>query len=354
MWLPGINLNKEKEYLIENLSMLLAAGMDILSAIEAIKVEIKSKRMRKIMESLKEDVESGSSLWQALEKSHLLPVHTIFLIRLGEETGQLPANLSIVATNQRKERDFHSKIRSAMIYPVIVFSLTLIISVGIAWFVLPRLAAVFTQLKIELPIVTKVMISIGSFLGAYGSIFIPGVILIIGLSIYFIFIFSKTKFIGQGVLFLIPGVSRLIQEIELACFGYVLGTLLKAGLLVTDALGSLQGATTIKAYQSFYSHLKNNIEEGNSFQKSISSYPKSGKLIPVPVQQMIITGEQSGRLSETLIKINETFEAKTDNTTKNLTIILEPVFLVIVWLGVISVALAVILPIYSLIGGLNK
>ena len=96
------------------------------------------------------------------------------------------------------------------------------------------------------------------------------------------------------------------------------------------------------------------IEMGNSFQKSFVSYPKVDKLIPPPMQQLIFSGEQSGNLNKTLIKIGQVLEEKSDTTTKNLTIIMEPILLVIVWAGVVGVAFAVILPIYSLVGGINK
>lgn len=95
------------------------------------------------------------------------------------------------------------------------------------------------------------------------------------------------------------------------------------------------------------------IEEGNSFEKAFHSISRSRSYIPLPIQQMIIAGEQSGGLSKSLITIGENYESKSEITSKNLSVILEPLLLVIVWVGVVFVALAVILPIYSLIGGIN-
>jgi type II secretory pathway component PulF len=178
---------------------------------------------------------------------------------------------------------------------------------------------------------------------------------------FFIFSFSKTKFIGQFILFSTPGIKGLIKEVEVARFGYLLGTLLGAGLPITHALDSLASATEISRYKKFYLYLHDSVGDGNSIQKSFVSFSTRGgstfggkhvnRLIPAPIQQLIVAGEQSGTLPESLLKIGQTFETKADTTTKNLTIILEPILLVIVWLGVVTVALAVILPIYSLIGG---
>ncbi len=350
----NFGIGREKDYFVENLAVLLNSGMDILSAVQAIKVEIRSQKMKQIIAELEDEIEGGSTLWQSLSNSAIAPPHIIYLIKLGEESGRLPENLGIVAEQTQKDRELRSKIRSAMIYPVIVFTLTFVIGLGIAWFVLPRLAVVFSQLKLELPVLTKGIILLGNFLKSYGSLSVPLFLGAIIVLLYFLFFNPKTKFLGSGLLFALPGTKRLIQEIELTRFGFVLGTLLGAGLLVTSALSSLKEATALRPYQKLYLHLKNNLEEGIPFRGAFSSFKGINRLVPSPIQQMIAAGEESGKLSDSLLKIGEIFEKKASNTTKNLAVILEPVLLVIVWLGVLAVALSVILPIYSLIGGLNQ
>ncbi|PKL72751.1 hypothetical protein CVV26_00630 [Candidatus Kuenenbacteria bacterium HGW-Kuenenbacteria-1] len=344
-------LNKERDFFVENLSILVASGMPILSAIDSISKELRSSRIKKILVFIRADIESGSPIWKALQKTNLFADYAISLIRLGEKSGKLIENLKIVSYEQEKNRALKSKLSSAMMYPIFVLSLTVIIGIGIAWFILPKLTSVFTQLKIELPLITKILISFGDFLGHYGQYAIPMIVVIIGVLFYFIFSFSKTKVIGQYFLFSLPGVKQLIKEVELTRFGYLLGTLLSAGLPIIQALDSLISATEILQYKNFYIHLRDSIAEGNSFQKSFVSFKNINRLIPASIQQLIIIGEQSATLSIVLLKIGQTFEAKTDNTTKNLSVLLEPILLVIVWLGVVAVAMAIILPIYSLIGG---
>jgi type IV pilus assembly protein PilC len=344
----------EKEYFVENLSMLLSSGMDIVMALESIKREVRSPQMIRAIIDLQEDVEAGAPIWKALEDSHLFPSFIISLIKIGEKSGGLVKNLKVISIQQKKDRSFTSKIRSAMMYPVFVLGLTVVVGISIAWFILPKLVLVFEQLKVDLPLVTRVLMSFGKFIASYGNIAIPIFLFLLFFIIFFVFIFSKTKFIGQTLLFYFPGIRRLILETELARMGYILGTLLKAGLPIVDALKSLAEASTFYKYKKMYLFFIESITDGNSFQQSFELYRKSQKLIPFTVQQMIVVGEKSGRLSETLLSIGETFEEKIDNTTKNIASILEPILLVIVWLGVVAVALAVILPIYSLIGGLNK
>jgi len=349
----NFGLGQEKEYFIEQLSMLLASGMPVITALSAIKKEIKSARLKNIIDKLSVSIETGSSISTALDSIGIFPQSTISLIRIGEQSGRLTENLKVIVSQQHKEREFRSKTASAVMYPVFIFSLTIIVGLSVAWFVLPRLATVFSQLKIDLPFITRWLINLGTFLGKYGTIVIP-LLLVVGLLIlFFLFIFSKTNFLGQAILFSIGSISRLFTELELSRFGSLLGNLLEAGLPILDSLDSLAQSSTFYRYKKFYVFLNEKIKEGNSFAKCFGLYKKTNRLIPVPIQQLIITSEQSGNLPATFKKIGEMYETKTETTAKNITILLEPILLVIVWLGVVAVALAVILPLYSLIGNLN-
>ena len=347
-------LDEEKEYFIENLSMLLAAGINVTSALMSIKAGMTSPYMKKVVDDIKKDIEDGSSMWKAFAKTDLLPQHIIVLFRIGEMTGKLPENLKMINIQQQKERIFRAKIKSAMMYPVLVLALTAVIGIGIAWFILPRLSGVFASLRLDLPWITKILIKVGNFLGAHGTVVIPIFLLGLFSMIYFVFIYRKTNFIGQWILFRIPGIKDLIQQTELSRLGHILGQLLSVNLPVTDAVDSLKSSTTVLVYKKLYIHMKSQIEIGSSFQQSFNNYPGIDSLIPSPIQQMIASGEQSGCLPKLLKTIGEVFEEKTDATAKNLSTILEPLLLLVIWGGVMSVALAVLLPIYSLIGGIGK
>lgn len=344
---------KEKEYFIEQLSMLLGAGMPVSPALASIEKEIKSGRLKKIIAGIGSDIDSGSTISASLEKAGIFPPSTISLIRIGEQSGRLSENLKVVALQEQKEREFRSKISSAMMYPAFVFSLTIAVGLSIAWFILPRLASVFASLHAKLPLITVWLIGLGTFLGRYGIYVIPLFVILSSLLIFFVFIYKKTNFIGQAILFRIPGIAGLLREVELARFGSLLGNLFQAGLPVLDSLQSLAESSALYRYKNLYLHLFEKVKEGNSFQKCFESYKNIRELIPGPVQQLVITGEQSGNLAATLVKIGEMYEVKTETTAKNVSVLLEPILLVIVWLGVVAVAIAVILPLYSLIGAIN-
>ena len=345
---------EEREYFIENLAMLLASGMDIIESLEAIKSEVKSTKLLNIINNLVDDISAGFSLSTALSKTEILPPHIVALIKIGEESGRLHESLKVVVTQQSKERSFKSKIRAAMMYPVFVMAIAVVVGIGIAWFILPRLSTVFSQLNLQLPLVTRLLMGLGAFLSKYGVVVVPSFIIGLILVLFFLFGFSKTKFVGQWLLFLIPGINNLIREAELARFGYIMGTLLQSGLPVLEALSSLKDSGTLRAYGNIYNYLHDQVEEGKSFEESFKADKKIKKYIPTPIQSLISAGERSGSLARIFLNISEIFEAKTELTTKNLSVILEPLLLVVVWLGVVAVALAVILPIYSLVGGLSN
>ena len=276
------------------------------------------------------------------------------MIEIGEQSGRLSENLEVINIQQQKENAIRSKVKSATLYPVFVLVFTFIVAVFLSWFVLPKLSNVFSSLNVELPWITRAIISTGNFVSANGLNFIPIVIVLLLVLLYFIFIFRKTKFIGEAFLFTVPVVKDFIRQVQLTRFGFILGSLLESGLPVNDALDSLISSTSNKKYKEFYIYLRKSIDDGNSFQKSFKEYPKMRKLIPMPIQQIIVAGEQSGGLSATLTKVAENYESKMDNTTKNLAVMLEPILLILVGLGVAIIAIGVILPIYSLLNNVNN
>lgn len=350
----NLRIGSEKDYFLDDFSVLLASGMDILSAIRAVKSDIRSGLFRKVIEGVQNRLESGVPLWQALEEDHFLPQHVISLIRVGEGTGQLAKNMSVIAAQEEKSREYRSKVRSAMIYPALVMTVTIVVGVGIAWFILPMLAQTFARMNMKLPLMTRTIIGAGKFLTAYGLIAVPSAFAFIASAFYVVFFHPRTKKAGQKILLVTPGIKKLVREVELARFGYIIGTMLNAGLPINVALRSLPSVTPFAAYRDLYSHLTDDIEEGQSFQKSMATYPGIAKLIPASVQQIIVAAEQSGHLPESFLTIGARYEGKIDSSAKNLTTLLEPVLLFCVWCGVMFIALGIIQPIYGLIGGLNN
>lgn len=347
--IPG----KEREYFTTNLAALLKAGVPVGSAFESMSHGHQSRVFKKTLADMNFAIDDGTPLWQVLEQSGAIADESLALVRLGEESGKLVENLEIAAKQEGKQRVFRSKVRSALLYPSFVLTLTMIVGLGIAWFLLPRLSETFDELNVKLPAISRVFIGFGAFLKVNGAWAIPAFLAGSGLLIYLIFFAPKLKVIGQHILLRFPGISRLIKEIEIARFGYLLGTMLSTGLTISQALKLLEQATNSVHYKKLYKHLEESIDDGFGLSTGMASYKKSARFFPSTVQQMITAGEKSGSLPETLQNIGTSYEQKADASAENLQVMLEPILLVIVWLGVLGVAIAVIMPIYGLLSGLE-
>ena len=344
---------KYRDYFTANLSLLLAAAVPIQEALESLKDTSGSSLFTKAITQIQADIDDGMPISTAMERSGISNVQTLTLVRLGEESGFLIKNLKIAADQEEKQRMFKSKVRSAMLYPSFVLAVTVVVGIAVAWFLLPQLAQTFSQLNVELPVISLVFINFGLFLKANGIWAVPLFLIIATILIYLVFFAPKLKIIGQTLLFHIPGISRLLHEIELARFSYLLGTLLQAGLSITQSLDSVHGTTEARRYKKLIRYLSESFNKGYGFNETLKSKNRVVRVLPAPVRQMIIAGERSGSLPESLISVGKIYESRSEISTQNLEATVEPILLIFVWVGVMGVAIAVILPIYSLVGGLE-
>lgn len=349
----SVGFGSERDYFIENLSLLISSGMGISAALKAMSQAVKTRKMKKITALVEQMVNAGMPLWKAFTETRLLPERIISLIRSGEESGRLADHLNLVTLQQHKDKVFQSRLRSALLYPGVVLTLAIFVGLGGIWFVLPKLVAVFADAKGTLPLSTRFLMATGTFFERYGAVVVPSTVVVLSLIIFFFFIFKKTKFIGDAILFSIPGIKELLQGVELARFGYVFGVLLQAGFQVGEALDSVGKGSTYASYRKFYSYLKDCILRGESFKEAFANNRKTNKYIPIPIQQLIKSAEESGKLAETYIRIGVIFEEKTDAMSRDLATVLEPIVLIVVGLIVGFIAIAIIGPIYGLSEQIN-
>lgn len=344
---------KAKEQFFENFGLMLSSGIDVIVALGIIKNESKSRGIKSIISYIESDIQDGLPIWKSLENVRLLPIHYLSIVRVGEESGRLPENIKIVVRQMQKDREFKSKTRSASLYPSMVIILMTVVGSVVALFVLPRLTTVYKSLDVELPLITQMMIAVGDFMGQYGTIVVPAFFLFLGILYYFIFVNNTLKFIGQAILLKLPLIRKVLIEVETSRFGLLLGTLLKAGYPILDAIDLLIYSTNFARYKKFYTYLGKEIGNGLNFQQAFAGYIHIERIIPAYARQLIISAEQSGKLPDELIKLGELFEKRNESTIKDLTVVLEPLLLIVVWVGVSFIALAIILPIYNLVGNIT-
>ncbi len=349
----NLGMGKQRVAMIQSLAMMMNAGLPLIDALTTLEKEVRHKATKKIVRRISAAVESGTPLWRAMEQQYLFTPYELALVRIGEEAGNLARNLEYLSVQQEKDRALRAKVKMAMIYPTIVMVLMFIIVMGLGMFVLPNLIQVLLSLNADLPITTRAVIYVTNLFTEYGAVAIPsligGFIVVLLLSK-----FTSFRVVTQWFAFRIPGIGTLGRHATIARFGVILGGLLKAGVPLTEALKSLENVTHIVAYKKFYKKLLEHILLGDSFSKSFEAIKGSNKLLPISVQQLVVTGEQSGTLSETLLKIADIYEKKAEETAEKLPVILEPMLLLFIGGLVGTIAFAIITPIYSVVGNVGR
>ncbi len=348
------DIGKERKFLFENIALMLLGGLNITDVLESIEGELKSTKIKGMVRKMHDQIQNGDPIWKAFRDAGILSEHLLSVIKIGEESGRLAENLQIVVEQKERDAEFRAKLRSASLYPSFVVVLMIIIGLGIGIFILPRLAGIYQNLAVDLPLVTRIMISVGDFMGSYGYIVGPIVLLALSSIVYILFINKKTKTLGQSLILKTPVIKRLVQEIEISRLGYLLGTLLNAGIPLVDALNLVKDSSTYFVYQKMYGGWVIRIEQGYTLKESFEKVPETARFLPLYPKQAIITGEKTGTLGDALVKVGEIYIKKNENSTKDLSVVLEPLLLMVVWIGVAFIAFAVILPIYSLVGDITN
>jgi len=339
---------------LENMSMLLTAGVDPSAALSATAMTVGKGDARTRLLRARTAVDGGEPMWKGLEQQGLLTPQQTWLVKVGEESGSLARHMDTVVAQERRDEMFRGRLLAAMLYPVTVLIIAVVVGLAVSWLILPRLSAVFGALRVELPLLTRALIKVGTFLGTSGYWAVPAILMGGTLLFLILFVAPSTRRVGQAFLLLMPGVGTLIREIELARFGYVVGSLLRVGVPVDQALVALKGAGSFERYHALYARLYERITGGRTISQSLDDVRGSSALIPPTVRQVISTAEQSSRLPEAVEQIGIAYERRLEVTAKNLIATMEPLLLFIVWLGVVLLAMAIITPIYSVLQGVNR
>lgn len=351
--ISNFGLGKEKARFIENLAILLNSGLSIIDALKTIQMEIRVKPMKKLVQKIIDEVESGIPLWMGMDHQAFFSTYALALIRIGEESGSLSKNMEYLSAQQEKDRSLRSKVQMAMIYPSIVLTMTICITLGLAWFVLPQLVGVLLSLNAELPLVTRILIWVANYFKANGSVVVP--LVFAGLFLTYILCrYTPLRGPSQKFMFMIPGIGTMAKSATIARFGVILGSLLQSGVPLVGAIRSMAEVTDTLFYKKFYFELANEIEVGQSFAGSFQKIKQSNKLLPLSVQQLVITGERSGRIAEMLMRIADIYEKKAEEAAQRLPVVLEPMLLLFMGGLVGTIAFAIIVPIYSIVGSVGR
>jgi type II secretory pathway component PulF len=328
---------------------MIEAGLGAPEAFEIL-VEQSSGRMKPMLKTVLIRLSSGERLSEAL--SHTQGIFSrVFLsaVEAGERSGTLSQNLSHVAAQLEQDLSLKRHIQGALLYPAIVVFATFLLGLLLATFVLPELASVFASLHTQLPWSTRALLWFAQLFADHGSWLSPLVLLcLFGLVVLLRqrFLFPYTHFI----LLRLPGFGVFFHDSARAYVCRGMGTLLRSGIPLQEALEIQSQAMENYYYRQSLSLMVEQIASGEGFGKVLERYPK---LYPLLMQRMVAVGERAGGLDEIFFFLARFYEERVSLRAKNLSSIIEPLLLLAIGLGVAFVALSIFTPIYSITGSLS-
>lgn len=345
-WVPNV----AKVTFAKHLSLMIRAGLPLDEAVRVLAEQAQGK-LRHVLDKVLKAVESGRQLSDAFgEHPRVFSEMFVSTVRAGESSGTLEEALDDLAVQLTKSYELQRKIRGAMIYPVLVVSAAAGIGMGLSLFVLPKVIALFESITVELNLATRLLVGFSRFVARSGPAFFLALIAAF-IGLVQLLRLPPVRPVSHRLLLRVPIFGRLTKQYNLAVFARTMATLLKSGLTIGDALMICAETLRNVPYRRALLRVREGTETGIPASSVLEEFPK---LFPGVTSRMISVGEQSGKLEETFQYLAEFYEDEVDNMTKNLSTVLEPVLLILIGLTVAFIAIAIISPIYSFIGSIER
>lgn len=334
---------KEKVQFIRQLATMINAGLPISQALSTLNSQKLSKGLKIISGKVASDVEGGSTLSSSLANfPKTFTSLDITLISSGETSGNLDKALISLADQLEKQQSINRKIRGAFVYPAVVMSIVILVAIGMVIFVVPQMASLYESFDSKLPFVTRVMITISELLMKFGLIVLIGVIAFIAYLKYLTNTIPGRK-TWDTIKINIYAISALLKKLYMARFSKTLAGLIGSGVPLLDALDITSRAIGNVIYEARIKESIKKVKSGVALSKTI----KNDDLFPDVVSQMIEVGEKTGEVDNMLNNMANYFEEEVDQAVKNLSTLLEPFIIVILAVVVMTLLVAIMLPIYQ-------
>ena len=328
---------------------MINAGVSIVKCLDILQSQTKSEVLKSVIGQAMNDVKGGLSLTDAFAKNtSVFSKLYINMLRAAELGGILDEILERIAGFLENDMEIRTKIKSAMMYPIIVLIFSQLMLVALFTFVLPKFKDIFSAMDVQMPIYTKVLFDMSDILKAYW--YIPTILLIGGIA--FVKYWGNTtqgRYRIDYIKLKVPVVGDIIQKMAIGRFARTFGTLVSSGVPMMRALeivGETAGNSVIaKAVEK----ARDSVREG----QKISAPLEATGFFPSMVTHMIDVGEETGRLSDMLVKVSEFYEREVDAAVKGLTSLIEPLLIVVMGLIVGFIAVCVMGPIFTLVSSIN-
>ncbi len=329
---------------------VINAGLPVVQSLAILQRQSPKQGLKDAIKRIREDVETGQPLSGALAKfPRLFNSLYVYLVRAGEVSGNLDGILERIADYQEKQAELRGKIRTALTYPVVV----LVIALAVTWFLLvgivPQFAQILSQLGGELPVITRVLITISDFL-QYQWYILIGVVVAVVLGLRFYYKTPNGRHVIDRLLLRLPILGPLVQKTAIANFSSTFGLLLKSGVNIIESIDITKGTAGNIIVEDILDETKDAVQRGEQISQTLMKYPQ---VFPPLVSSMISIGEETGAVDNMLEKIASFYEREVDEAVDSLTAALEPALIVFLGTVVGFIVAGMFLPMFAIIGQLS-
>lgn len=339
----------QKILFIEHLHTMIHAGLSLVESLDVLSKEIENKKFRLIIADIKNGVEKGRQLSEVLgEHSDAFPPIYVKMIASGEISGKLEESLKQIIVQMQKSYQLTASIRGAMIYPAVILVAMGGIGIMMVTMVLPKLMEIFKEFHTELPLATRILISLTNTLS--NPLYLVAILgSLVCLTAFFIFSLKKYPAFKRSIHRFnlhLPIAGTVIKKINLARFSLTLSSLLKSTISIISATEISAETCSNVNYRDYLLSAAQKLKTGTPLSEILGSAPE---LFPPMVTEMIMVGERTGEIDQLLSELSDFYGAEVDKTMKNFATIIEPVIIIILGLAVAVMAVAVITPMYTLV-----
>ncbi|HUH31378.1 MAG TPA: type II secretion system F family protein [Rhodanobacter sp.] len=329
------------------IATMMASGVPMVQSFDIIADGQKNIRFKNILLDVKQSIEGGSSLHEALGR-YPVQFDELYcnLVHAGETSGVLDTVLDTVATYKERTEGIKKKIKKALFYPMMVLAVVFLVVLIMLLFVVPVFSKTFQDAGADLPAPTQILVSASTFMQSYWWVVIGTVV--IGIASFIFFKKRSRKFahfLDRAALKM-PVMGNIVRNSAIARFARTLGVTFHAGVPLVEALEAVAGATGSAVYSEAVLQMRDDISVGHQLQLAM----KQTGLFPNMVVQMTAIGEESGSLDNMLFKVAEFFEEEVSNAVDTLSTLLEPIIMVVLGTLVGGMVIALYLPIFKLAG----
>lgn len=336
---------KEKLFFVQHLGIMLKAGISLSVALKTLASQSNNKTFQAALTTISAEVEKGKSFCESLKQfEKIFGELFINMIEAGELSGKLENVLEQLYIQMKKQHELTGKVKGALTYPAVIIMAMGGIGVFMMIFVVPKITEMLRSFNAELPLATRVLIGISDAIINNGVITL--IILVISVVAFMKAMRTyKGKFIFQTIVLKFPIISPIIKKINLARFSRTISALLKTDIAIIKSFQITANVLGNLHYRNALLEMGERIKKGGQINEVIKAYPK---LFPPTVAQMIAIGEQTGELDNILQELAGFYESEVDQVMSNLPSIIEPLLILVLGCGIGAMAVAIIMPMYSL------